>query len=314
MVLACFSPLKGYRGPQGGFVASAAKSPTRVRMSVPCGGCMGCRIAKSRDWAVRIAHEAAQHEENAFLTLTYADAHLPEDFSVSVREMQLFLKRLRKTISPKRIRFYACGEYGERTLRPHYHVIVFGYWPSDALPFKRTPAGSIVHVSAELSTVWPFGSAHVGRVTAESGGYVARYCTKKIGGAAAPGHYRRVHPLTGQECEVAPEFGVMSTRPGIGRVWFEQWEEDVKTNDFVVHQGKKYPIPKYYRERLRGRFAYGGDAEALVVEDDWRKHRLSAQKEMRRLEAAGELAPERLAVREELTRLNAERFKRDFED
>ena len=65
------------------------------------------------------------HPHNAYITLTYNDDHLPANGSLQPRDLQLFWKRLRKARTPG-IRYYACGEYGDQTARPHYHAIIFG--------------------------------------------------------------------------------------------------------------------------------------------------------------------------------------------
>ncbi|WNK14778.1 MAG: replication initiator protein [Microvirus sp.] len=290
-----------------------SKSPTQAPQTVPCGRCMGCRLSRSRDWATRIKHEASLHEDNVFLTLTYRDENLPEDYSISTREMQLFIKRLRKSIEPTKIRFYACGEYGDTTNRPHYHAIIFGWCPPDLEPWRKTKTGHLVYISSALQSLWPSGDSYVGHVNHASAGYVARYCLKKMGGQLAEEHYLRVHPVTGALCQVSPEFGVMSTRPGIGRVWFDKWESDCFPSDFVVIDGQKVPVPKYYRERLKGRFVNpGSDPNALLDKDDLYPSKLIKREHIRA--HAEDNTDERLAVRGEVQRLRIAQYQRDFEE
>ena len=101
-------------------------SISQEAMEVPCGKCIECRIHQRKEWSLRLLHEMAYHERSVFLTLTYSDENLPDDLSISKRHLQLFLKRLRKQSGRKGIKYFATGEYGESTQRPHYHAIVFG--------------------------------------------------------------------------------------------------------------------------------------------------------------------------------------------
>lgn len=164
-------------------------------LEVPCYWCVGCRMSRAQDWATRIKHEASLHEANSFLTLTYSDDWLPDNYSVSVKALQDFMKRLRKSLEPKKIRFFACGEYGEKNLRPHYHLIIFGHDFPDRTLWRKTGSGYLTYRSASLEKVWPFGHCEIGTVTTESAGYVARYVLKKVTGQEAEGAYTRVHPF-----------------------------------------------------------------------------------------------------------------------
>lgn len=253
---------------------------------------------RSRDWATRIWHEASCHQANAFLTLTYSDEHLPDDYGVHVDEMQKFMKRLRKKLG-FRVRFFGCGEYGEQNLRPHYHAIIFGTDFPDKRAWRKSTSGHIVYRSAELETCWTKGHAEIGTVTLESAGYVARYIMKKVNGDQAAEHYWRKHPITGCEAQVRPEFICMSTRPGIGREWYDRFSGDCFPSDFVVVDGQKRPIPRYYTKQLRVVDEPAHDAIKLK-----RKERAEAH--------ADNNTPERLAVREESQTLRAARLTREL--
>lgn len=209
---------------------------TRV-LAVPCGKCIGCRLEKSRQWAMRCMHEASLHADNCFLTLTYDDVHLPADGSLVKRDLQLFLKRLRYRYADKRIRYYGCGEYGEQLSRPHYHLCVFGFVFSDCYLFKR--GAHALYVSDALTDLWGKGHCTVGDLTFDSAAYVARYCTKKVNGPLADDHYK------GRQ----PEFSVMSLRPGIGADWYRKFKSDCFPSDWLVVNGHKCKPPRYY-ERL----------------------------------------------------------------
>lgn len=204
-------------------------------MTIPCGQCIGCRLEKSRQWAIRCVHEASLHKNNAFITLTYNNENLPKDGSIQKREMQLFMKRLRKQYG-EGIRFYGAGEYGELLGRPHYHIIVFNIYISD-LVLISIRQGIKLYKSETLAKIWPFGYSSVGEVTFESAAYVARYVTKKINGDRSIDHYK------GRE----PEFALMSRKPGIGHDWIEKYYNDVYVQDqLIMRNGKAMKPPKYY--------------------------------------------------------------------
>lgn len=236
-------------------------------ISVPCGKCTGCRLERSRQWAVRCMHEASLHDRNCFITLTYSDDHLPVDYSVHPRDLQLFLKRLRKQVAqelvpdpdtgelvPRRIKFYGCGEYGDTTLRPHYHVLIFGHDPDDKKHYDTTRRGDRLYISKSLQQAWPFGLAIIGNLTYQSAAYTARYTMKKISGPPAEDHYLRTHPLHGFICRVRPEFPLMSrggrTGKGLGYGWFEKYGHETFTHDSVIIEGKEAQPPRYYFQQL----------------------------------------------------------------
>lgn len=309
--MTCFHPQIGYRGANGQFVLAKKDSPTRVEMRVACGRCQGCRMARASAWAVRIEHEASLHKDCMFLTLTYDDNHLPDDYSVSIREVQLFMKRLRKSIEPKKIRYFAVGEYGEKNGRPHYHIIIFGHRFSDLNPTRVTNQNHQCYESPELTKLWPFGLHEIGTVTAASGGYVARYSMKKVGGDMAFKHYERIHPYTGELVRVHPEFAVMSTHPGIGSGWFDKFERDAFPADHIVSKGRKFCVPEFYKKKLRDRYdAPSSDPDALNRRDDFAP--IAAKRRKAALLSADNSTPERLAVREEIARHRADRLTRDL--
>lgn len=204
-------------------------------LSVPCGTCLGCRLERAREWAVRCMHEASMFEENSFVTLTYDDAHLPPGGSLRPRDFVLFMKRLRH-VRPG-VRFFQCGEYGDRGGRPHHHAVLFGCgWP-DQEPYT-VRKGVQLYTSAELAQLWPHGFSSVGAVTFESAGYVARYTLKKIGREASAEKGRTAEYLT------------MSRRPGIGRAWIERFFKDVYPSDELVVNGRVTKPPRYYDDQV----------------------------------------------------------------
>ena len=124
--MACFKPLKGYRSPSGK-ITFDRKNSTGQLAEAPCGQCLGCRLDYAQEWAIRCMHEAEMQDNNSFITLTYDDQNLPRHGSLDKTHFQKFMKRMREHLSPLKIRFYHCGEYGEKYTRPHYHSLIFGY-------------------------------------------------------------------------------------------------------------------------------------------------------------------------------------------
>lgn len=217
----------------------------RVLKYRPCGGCVGCRLDYSRQWAIRCMHESMMHEDNCFVTLTYNNDHLPEDGNIDKGEIQKFIKNLRKENYPKKIRYFSCGEYGAKFSRPHYHLALFGIDFDDKEMFeidqtrwkkKYGKPSNILYRSDSLENVWKKGFSSIGDLTFESAGYVARYVTKKITGKKAPEHY------SGR----VPEFALMSRMPGIGKEFIEKYWNDVYPKDFVTMGGVKMRPPRYY--------------------------------------------------------------------
>lgn len=157
-------------------------SPNKLNhpeLRLPCGQCVGCRLERSRQWALRCVHEASLHDSNLFVTLTYDDEHLPEFNSLYYPDFQKFMKRLRKKFSRENIRFYMCGEYGETTLRPHYHVILFNFDLPDRRLYRRSHSGDHLFTSEILTKIWGKGFCPFGNVTFQSAAYTARYIMKK---------------------------------------------------------------------------------------------------------------------------------------
>lgn len=217
-----------------------------ANLQLPCGTCVGCRQRRAKEWATRAVHEAAQHEFNSFVTLTYDAAHLPEGGDLVPRHLQLFLKRVRNAARKRRgcpgllgsrLRFLACGEYGETGGRPHYHAILFGVSFSDGV--KR---GRELFSSRCLSSLWPLGDAQFGTVTGASAAYVAQYSLKKQS-------RREWSEFYGDGIVKQPPFLRCSLRPGIGAQWLKRYAQDTRYG-FVVVDGVKYAVPRYYQKLL----------------------------------------------------------------
>lgn len=211
--MTCFNPIQGFdsailtRTGKRGFTQNKDQAH-RVkgvlqRRTVPCRKCEGCRYDYTREWAVRIMHEAQCNFDGvglncSFITLTYNDDFIPSygsldyfgDWSNHGGNWTDFLKRFRLAISPLKIRFFMIGEYGDINLRPHYHAIIFGYDFPDKYPFCDRN-GNVIYRSPLLESLWTvprgkplagvsLGYSSVGEVSFASAAYVAGYSQKKL--------------------------------------------------------------------------------------------------------------------------------------
>ena len=222
-----------------------------LEVQVPCGRCIGCRLERSRKWAMRCVHEASMHKDNCFITLTYDDFHLDPSGSLNVEDYQLFMKRLRKHFGSG-VRFFHCGEYGELYGRPHHHAILFNCdFYDKELIFHNVKTGFNLYSSNLLGTLWPFGLHSIGNVSFESCAYVARYIMKKVTGDLADSHYETVDLSTGEVSARVPEFNRMSLKPGIGADWIKRYNKDVYPRDVVIARGHESKPPRYYDKFLQ---------------------------------------------------------------
>lgn len=245
-------------------VFSNADADHHRPVTLPCGQCTGCRLDRSRDWAIRCVHESKLYEDNCFITLTFNDAHLPADGSLNHEHWQLFMKRLKSFCRRKYgsavadgIRFYMCGEYGPKLGRPHYHACLFNFDFADK-KYKRVNAvGDRIYSSDILDSVWGQadpGMCEVGSVTFKSAAYVARYIMDKKTGDDSVAHYGHL----------LPEYTKMSNRPGIGFGWFQKFKGDVFPSNEVIHEGISHPVPRYYATLAE---RSGMDVPSLVSRD-----------------------------------------------
>ncbi len=253
-------------------------------LELACGQCQGCRLERSRQWAIRCVHEAQMHKQNCFITLTYDPDHVPKDGSLHLEDWQRFAKRLRRKAGP--FRFFHCGEYGEVNLRPHYHACIFGLdfvadrglWKDDGRnPLFRSPL---------LDSTWGLGFATVGALTFKSAAYVARYIMKKATGPLAVEKYG----------DRRPEYVTMSRRPGIGSKWFEKFRGDVYPSDEVIHEGKRFRPPRFY--------------DGLLGADELYEYKVKRRRALSN--RVKELTPDRLRVREKCSEARVKAFERNL--
>lgn len=200
--------------------------------------------------------EQSYHSESWFLTLTYDDEHLPISHPVNPatgeivsvhstlvkKDLQDFMKRLRFN-SKQSIRYFAAGEYGSQTYRPHYHLLLFGLHLDDLQVIRKNFAGQPYYISPFIDRCWPFGIHILGQVTWQSAAYVARYTMKK----ATSGYDKRYYDFAGIE----PEFQTMSLKPAIGRQYYDDHPEIFDYDFFNVSTpqgGRKVYPPEYFRK------------------------------------------------------------------
>lgn len=215
----------------------------------PCGRCMACRINKKRLWTHRMILESYCHASSLFVTLTYNDENLPPDLSVHPKHVQLFLKRLRKAISPTKIRYFAVGEYGDKSWRPHYHLAIFGI----GLEHEKT-----------IQDCWKFGFTMCGDLNPKSAGYIAGYVTKKM----TANDDERL--LRDDGVYLHPEFIRMSLKPGLGFPALEKILDVMKSSigdklpdgdvpKALRHGNQIFPLGRYLRKKLREMYNFSDD-------------------------------------------------------
>lgn len=227
----------GFRATQvhGGGITFNPRQSVGVAMQVPCGQCIGCRLERARQWAMRCVHESKMHDSSCMVTLTYDPENIPVGGTLDKKEFPGFMKKLRKELHPQKIRYFHAGEYGEKNRRPHYHALIFGYAFPDRTPWGSKD-GNAIFRSRQLEKIWDLGFCTICELNFKTAAYVARYVVDKVTGSRGDEYYQgRV-----------PEFATMSLRPGIGRTWYDKWKKDVYPSDMVVMNGLVMKPPAYY--------------------------------------------------------------------
>lgn len=223
---------------------------------LPCGKCLDCRLAYARDWANRCVVESLSYGYNWFFTVTYNNEHLPliykDDVTPSASlwkdDILAFIKAVRNHWQYKYehtgIRFFLAGEYGDKSFRPHYHLIVFNLPLGKLDYYAKSPLGDVYYTCDELNKCWNKGYIVIGEMTSQSAAYTARYCLKKIKDGQSD-----VYSQLG----IIPEYTNCSRRPGIGKVWYDKHKEQLFSQGFVsVSDGQKSlrVYPGRYFKRL----------------------------------------------------------------
>ncbi len=333
----CYSPLKGWKCPYSGGILFKDSGGLQ-KMEVSCGQCIGCRLDHSRMWAMRIIHESCMWNDrggNCFITLTYSDENVPDDWSLHKNHFVKFMKRLRKVFAPQKIRYFHCGEYGNvckhridlervgcplcNVGRPHYHAALFNCSFCD-LESYATQDGIVRYTSPMLERIWKNGFVDVGDLNFESAAYIARYALKKVTGARAHDHYMD-YDMDGVIKWLAPEYITMSRghrceecrkkggrQPnclmctgGIGYDWFQKYKKDIFPSDEVPVPGSGVfkGVPRYYEEIFKCE-------DPLSLED------IKAVRQVFMEEHAHEYTPERLMTKYKVKKAQAALLKRSM--
>lgn len=330
----CYSPLKGWKDNETGGIVFKRSQANQEEMEVPCSSCLGCRLDRSRMWAMRVVHESSLYNDNVFITLTFDDEHLPGDYSIRKSDLQLFHKKLRNRHG--KFRFFGVGEYGSicpthgleigtgpgqcrqcKLGRPHYHEILF----NTDFPDKQlySTANNIpLYNSEELNRIWGKGFCTIGDVNFQTAAYVARYALKKITGQPAEDHYTLIDKH-GEFHKLQPEFSIMSRghtceehrglpyqidcpkcSRGIGTDWYYKYVTDIWPSDEVPVPGhgiiKK--VPRYYEDKL-------------IQEDETLHADIKRLRQTFREKHKDEYTPERLLARYKVQKAKIRTLKRN---
>lgn len=251
--------------PYDAMVDTRPDGSVRDSFPIPCGHCVGCRNDQAKMWSNRLLMESLYHSENWFLTLTYDNEHahfvdytnprtgqfFPADTmhqaTLDKSDVQKFMKRLRKFYSEQKIRFYAAGEYGGQTFRPHYHLVLFGLSlnAGDFVPFGKSETGDEYFVHPDIQHIWNQGFTSIEPANEYTMKYVANYVTKKIG--VKPNQWYL-------DQGIEPPFSLMSRKPGIGAQYLEDHPDLVATDHIVIGTPRgmfEFGSPRYFRQKWR---------------------------------------------------------------
>lgn len=317
----CFRPIPAWQNEANEvFLWRQPKRGDKVKreLQLPCGGCEGCLLERSRNWAIRCMHEARQWENNCFITLTYKD--VPNCNSLNHAHFQRFMKVFRDNyqgaqpyVDPRTnkvshpIRYYMAGEYGSRYGRPHYHACIFNFDFKDREYLCTTNSGSKLFRSAQLEELWSegkgsnrrsLGFSSIGDVTFESAAYVARYVMKKAQ-QEFDASYTDEHTGEYYEDVRVPEYNRMSLRPGIGATWLDQYKADVYPHDEVIVNGFPTRPPRYYDKRLE---EFDPDMYEAV----------GHERVVRGLKKCKDNTPERLGARQSVLKAKLQKLVRTY--
>lgn len=274
--MGCYHPIKAHQSAPGAKLQllpdtyKGNSNHHKANIAIPCGTCIGCKSARATHWAIRCEHEASNYDNNIFLTLTYAEKHLPpggyhDSKQAFTADLQKFIKRLRKDISAhprhysrdptRNTRYFACGEYGTTNGRPHYHAILFNVGFPDRYRVGGSEAKGILYGADRLAKLWPWGDSRFGDATGAAANYIAQYTLKKQGRGDHDddGVYR------------PPPFVIMSKRPVIGARWLERYTQDLKKG-YIVRDATPQAIPRAYLRYLKKHHPQ------LAEEIEWNKY------------------------------------------
>lgn len=282
---------------------------------LPCGKCLECTMKDKRGWTARALCEAQMHDCASFITLTYNDECLPPDAGLCRAELKSFIDNLRVSIKRqyggRKIVVFGCGEYGgnpeDRVKtpvgRPHYHLCIFGFDFPDRQLFKMSHSGFPIYRSPFLESKWRRGHSTVQALEfgdmAYCAGYVEKKTLKRASAEQQQYFSRNKWYYDGNPDGILreAEFRVYPVRPALGADWLDKFFNDAYPSGFIVVQGKKFSVPKYFDKVAKER-----DPEMF--------ERVKQERREKALRRADENTPEKRAVREELLRLKVEKTRK----
>ncbi|WGL31438.1 replication initiator protein [Dipodfec virus UOA04_Rod_1048] len=236
IIMVCYHPLTAYRRPDGSLTFDLKENSGLKPLNISCGQCIGCRLKKSYEWGLRCMYESLEWSECSFITLTYNDENLPADRQLCKQHHQQFIQNLRNRYRGREIRYFMCGEYGSEHGRPHYHFIIFNYFPKDCVFLSQNRRGDKYYNSQEVLECWNNrGFVFVSNVSQKSCAYVARYSAKKL--------YDVKH-------DVEP-YLAMSRRRGIGFNWLYDNLDQLMLRGHVIFENAKRMIPRGFLNHLK---------------------------------------------------------------
>lgn len=285
----CYRPVDAWMPLGGGQIVFREIGDSR-QIKVPCNQCIGCRIDRREEWAIRNYCESKMHQHSWFITPTYDEEHLPLHGSLVPSHLSDFVRALRRKTRLGKLRFFGVGEYGDTFGRPHYHLLVYGPDIPDLRKVNSIHAKKDVFGSEIVSSAWGKGGVAVQRMTLGAARYCAGYVFKKMTGKAADEHYSRVDPVTGELVKLVPEFSRMSRKPGIGFAYLEGYWRDIflSGNDNIVVNGRPCRVPGFFVDRMDDILS----SDSLLMDEyDHRRQKAA-------IDRSDDSSPDRLAVRE----------------
>ena len=195
-------------------------------LQLPCGHCPSCLQKRKKEWSVRCAIEALDHRENSFVTLTYApEFYMERDVA---NDWKQFIKNLRN--KGYKVRYFGCCEKGDQYGRQHFHILLFGFFPSDTKRWAKSEKGVVQYTSEIVDSCWKKGLATVSEFSPYAASYTAGYVVKKFA------------------LDEKDSFHFQSTKPGIGAGYILRNMEQVYENDkLVLNFGShRFAVPRYF--------------------------------------------------------------------
>lgn len=243
---------------------------TRARKQVSCRKCIECMQTRANQWALRGHFELKEHTQNCFITLTYDT----NPIRLHKEHLQNFIKRLRKKIYPSKIKYFSAGEYGDQMLRPHYHMIIFGYDFKDKEYLRKSQSDLPIYESKELTSLWPYGISIIQDANVNTIRYAAKYNAKQ----------KNVLP---EHLQNYPEFNTMSQNLGINPIL-----KNMKTyllTDEIYIDGFSYKIPDIILQKY-SEITYKNQIEAIKFVEDYKESRNHNFRSPEELETAKRVA------------------------